>query len=96
MLVLGLLGETLVQANVRLACDWPSTTCLEFKEIHSLWLPLLGLDVLRKDLSLYFNVCLYILHNILIKNTVHGQSPRPGREVVIQITKVLSNIYFFR
>ena len=34
-------------------CDWPWATCLELSAIHSLWLPLLGLLLCRKNWAVH-------------------------------------------
>ena len=35
------------------ACDWPLETCLDLSVRHSLWLPLLGLGVCRKNQAVH-------------------------------------------
>lgn len=51
--VQGLLGRTLMQANV-ICCLWLTLgTWVEVSVIHSLWLPLLALGAHRKDQAVH-------------------------------------------
>lgn len=45
--------------------------------------------------SFFIIICIYTYY-VLGRKTIHEQSPRPGRGIVIRITKSVSNIFLGR